>query len=313
MSKSVDNAAPTVGQQVTFTITASNLGPDGTSTAQVTDPLPDGLSFVSSNPSVGTYDAATGIWTIGALGVDDPAVTLQVVALVTATGQHQNTATIAAVDGPIDPDTANNTGTVTIDATPQPADLAAAKTVAPQQIEQGGQATFTLTATNLGPGVATGATLTDTLPDGLSVVAAPTGCTVDGQRIVCPLGDLAVGAVGTVTLDVRANSSGALRNSVTVTGTAPDPQPVNDTAVTTLTVTPTPPVPTPTTPPAPPAPTGGGAGPTPAPVVPTGELPTTGVSLVAPLSWAALFILGGTILVLVARARRRTPGSPSSP
>ncbi len=319
VSKSVDNAAPTVGQQVTFTITASNLGPDGTTTAQVTDPLPAGLSFVSSNPSVGTYDAATGIWTIGALGVDDPAVTLQVVALVTATGAHQNQATIAAVDGPIDPNSANNTGTVTIDATPQPADLAAAKTVQPQQVKQGGQATFSLTATNLGPGVATGATLTDTLPDGLSVVAAPTGCTVDGQRIVCPLGDLAVGAVGTVTVDVRADGSGSLRNTVTVSGTAPNPQPVNDTAVTTLTVTPTPePTPEPPTPPTPPTSggggtPGGGTGPTPGPVVPTGDLPTTGVDLATPLSWAALFILAGTVLLLVARARRRPPESPSSP
>ena len=57
----------TVGSNVTFTITASNLGPSNATGVQVTDLLPAGLTFVSAVPSQGTYTSGTGVWNIGAL------------------------------------------------------------------------------------------------------------------------------------------------------------------------------------------------------------------------------------------------------
>ena len=47
--KLVDNPAPTVGDQVTFTVTATNLGPDVATGVAVTDWLPLGLTFVSAS------------------------------------------------------------------------------------------------------------------------------------------------------------------------------------------------------------------------------------------------------------------------
>jgi len=50
VNKVVDNGAPAVGANVTFTITARNLGPDAAVAAQVADVLPAGYAFVSATP-----------------------------------------------------------------------------------------------------------------------------------------------------------------------------------------------------------------------------------------------------------------------
>jgi uncharacterized repeat protein (TIGR01451 family) len=66
----VDTAVPTVGQPVQFTITASNVGLVAATGVQVTDTLPAELKIPAGTaafPSTGTYDATTGVWSIGAL------------------------------------------------------------------------------------------------------------------------------------------------------------------------------------------------------------------------------------------------------
>ncbi|MBK7903316.1 MAG: DUF11 domain-containing protein [Proteobacteria bacterium] len=70
LQMTVDTAVPTAGQPVQFTITASNIGTDAASGVQVTDQLPAELTIpagMAAFPSTGTYDAATGIWSIGTL------------------------------------------------------------------------------------------------------------------------------------------------------------------------------------------------------------------------------------------------------
>ena len=61
----VDNATPNVGDTVTFTITLGNNGPDDSTGAEVTDALPAGLTLLIATASQGTYDGASGIWTVG--------------------------------------------------------------------------------------------------------------------------------------------------------------------------------------------------------------------------------------------------------
>ena len=68
IEKTVDNSNPNCGDNVTFTIKATNLGPSDSHNVTVTDLLPAGLDYVSSTASQGTtYDHTTGIWTIGDL------------------------------------------------------------------------------------------------------------------------------------------------------------------------------------------------------------------------------------------------------
>ncbi len=72
VSKTVSNATPNVGATITYTITLTDLGPDAASNVTIRDLLPAGLAFVSASPSQGTYNATTGIWTVGTVAVGAP-------------------------------------------------------------------------------------------------------------------------------------------------------------------------------------------------------------------------------------------------
>jgi uncharacterized repeat protein (TIGR01451 family) len=67
LSKFVDNATPSVGDTITYTIVVTNNGPEGATGVVVTDSLPAGVVFVSSTTSQGSYDSGTGLWNVGAV------------------------------------------------------------------------------------------------------------------------------------------------------------------------------------------------------------------------------------------------------
>jgi len=92
--KTVDNAIPTVGQQVVFTIVATNNGSSDATGVAVEDVLQSGYTYVSSTTSAGTYNTTTGIWTIGTLNNGD-SESMTMIVTVNATGTYTNTATIS--------------------------------------------------------------------------------------------------------------------------------------------------------------------------------------------------------------------------
>ena len=51
--------------------TVSNSGPDPATNVQITETLPSG--FTAGTPSQGTYNSATGVWTIASLAKGSPA------------------------------------------------------------------------------------------------------------------------------------------------------------------------------------------------------------------------------------------------
>ena len=57
----------TVGDEVEFTVTVVNKGPDTAENATAFIEIPDELKLLGFKPSKGTYDPETGIWTIGDL------------------------------------------------------------------------------------------------------------------------------------------------------------------------------------------------------------------------------------------------------
>ena len=81
LTKDVDNATPNVGDNVVFTITVTNDGPSEATNVAVEDMLPNGVSYVSSTPSQGTYDNTSGIWTVGTIAYPGSA-TLQITVTV---------------------------------------------------------------------------------------------------------------------------------------------------------------------------------------------------------------------------------------
>lgn len=108
IEKTVDVNSPFVGDNVTFTLTVTNLGPSDATGVVVTDEIPSGYNYVSSTGSVGTYNPATDTWTINDLEAGASA-TLNVVAEVLASGDYTNTATVTGTED--DPDLSNNTDT----------------------------------------------------------------------------------------------------------------------------------------------------------------------------------------------------------
>ncbi|MBQ4822938.1 DUF11 domain-containing protein, partial [Aquimarina sp. MMG016] len=99
ISKTVNDSTPNEGETITYTITVTNNGAAQATALVVNDPLPAGVTYVSDTPSAGTYDDATGDWTIGTLDSGDT-ITLDI---------------LAAVDVGTSGDTINNVITVTLD------------------------------------------------------------------------------------------------------------------------------------------------------------------------------------------------------
>ena len=61
------------GSQLTYTIVATNSGPDDATGVLVTDLLPADVSFDSAVPSVGSFDSTTGVWNVSTLSASNSA------------------------------------------------------------------------------------------------------------------------------------------------------------------------------------------------------------------------------------------------
>jgi uncharacterized repeat protein (TIGR01451 family) len=231
ITKTVSNSSPNLGDTITFTVTLTNIGPSGASGVQVTDPLPPGLTLVSSNTSQGSYASATGLWTVGSLAKGAQAtltLTAQVVSILTQT----NTATITHADQ-FDPVPGNNSAGAT--ETPQQADLVLTKTVNNNRPNFGDVVTFTVTLTDKGPGAATNVSVADALPAGLTLVSAtPSQGTYAAG--VWTVGTVTTIAPQTLTLTARVVSPDAQTNTATISAADQfDPDPSNNGAPSTVT------------------------------------------------------------------------------
>ncbi len=107
------------------------------------------------------------------------------------------------------------------------ADLAVTSQAAANPVQAAQSYRYTVTVTNLGPDEAVGAVLNDVIPNGLTNVTATasTGanaCTISSANLQCRLGEMAVGAVASVTLTGTAPASGTLNQTASVVSNTPD-------------------------------------------------------------------------------------------
>ena len=214
LTKTTSDPTPNVGDTVTYTVTLSDNGPDAATSAQVTDLLPAGVTFVSAAPSQGAYDPATGIWTVGTVNVGSPA-TLVVQTTVISPSPQTNTATITHSDQ-FDPNTANNTASAT--QTPQQADLALSKTTSDPTPNVGQTVTYTVTLSDNGPDAATNAQVTDLLPAGLTFVSAMLSQgTYDPNTGIWTVGTVDVGSPQTLVIQAMVTSPISSTNTAMIT------------------------------------------------------------------------------------------------
>jgi uncharacterized repeat protein (TIGR01451 family) len=100
----------TVGNNLTYTVTVTNNGPDTATGVALTDTLPSGISFVSAKTSQGSCSGTSTVnCNIGTLN-NGSSATVTIAVTTTKTGTLSNTASVTANES--DPDTANNTSTV---------------------------------------------------------------------------------------------------------------------------------------------------------------------------------------------------------
>lgn len=223
-----------VGENVEFIVTVQNYGPDASGPVVVNDLLPAGLTFVSATPSTGTYDSATGVWTLaGGLdpvdlpgpgrGDPPPQATLRITARVDQAGTFQNVASAPrGVTDVFDPDMTNNTAAAVVTATPMPATLTVTKSVDPGVVTVGTVVTYTIAVANSGPGAAEGVVLTDPFPAGVTPLATDSpGCSIVGGTFECDLGTIEAGETVVVTVTATVDRAGTLVNTVEVSSVTP--------------------------------------------------------------------------------------------
>jgi uncharacterized repeat protein (TIGR01451 family) len=225
------------GDTLTYTIVVSNEGPSAAVGAVVLDTLPAALlgATWTCSPSAGSTCTASGSGSL------DEVVSLPVGGTLTytvtgtvdpaATGFVVNMATVA---GTTDPDPADNSATDGTALAPE-ADLAVTKTDSADPVSPNDPLTYTVVVTNGGLSDATGVTLTDVLPAGVTFVASTPGpptCTLAASTLTCNLGVVTAGSPSTVAIDVTVNpaAAGILVNTATVAGDVADPDLSNNSA-----------------------------------------------------------------------------------
>ena len=268
IAKTASTQTADPGDLVTYSTEVSNpRRPEGETPTEpatnvaVADPIPSGLDFVDFAVNPGgacTYDSAarTVRCTAGTIAPDG-SFRFSYRARVAAAAQGTEPAALRnaacfranSQDQPDSEFYGCDETTVTVPPNPY-VDLGVVKTVSDQTTTPGATLTWTIQATNHGPGTSTGFVVADELPTGVGFVShtadAPLTCTTPaagaGGVVRCTAPTVTAGTSLTVTITgtVPANAANGtvLRNVVTVDGDqpepTPDPHPNRDTVPTTV-------------------------------------------------------------------------------
>ena len=177
----------------------------------------------SCAPPTGTVTCNLGTIPAFDLATVDIAVTAPA-----TTGLITNSATATTTD--TDPDLSNNTATVETTVVDPGADLAIEMYAEPDPAATNAPLTYTLEVTNRGPDDATGVSVTDTLPGGVTFDDASPGCAHASGTVTCVVGPVARDEIVDLAITVITPSlPGTLTNTASVDGNEPDPDTDNNT------------------------------------------------------------------------------------
>jgi len=210
VTKNVTPTNPNYHDTLTYTITATNQGPDDATGVNVNYSLPIGITLMGSSASKGSY--TNGVWTIGNLA-NGETVTLILSGLINATG----TITDNSLTTSQDQYKYNNTLPDPINFNiAQAAYVEVTKTATPTNPNYHDTVTYTITAANQGPDNATGVNINYTIPTGFTLTgtSATRGTYSNG---VWTIGNLANGETVTLTLTALINKTGNITDNTLTT------------------------------------------------------------------------------------------------
>jgi uncharacterized repeat protein (TIGR01451 family) len=219
-----------VTSNLTYTLYVTNYGPSTASNIVVTDVFPPSAVYVGSTPSTGSA-AINGsgqlVWTFSGL-TNTGVASNQVVIQPSVVGNITNTVSVAAAT--VDPNPDDDTTSLVTSVSDFTADLTLTVSGLPNPVLLGGNITYTLTVTNLGPATATGVTINDTLPPGSQFVSAsPSGYVVAGNSVTFTnLGALGAGSQLSVNITAQPLVTGTVTDQAFCDNNVTDPLKANN-------------------------------------------------------------------------------------
>jgi uncharacterized repeat protein (TIGR01451 family) len=223
----------TLGSLVTYLLSVTNDGPTAVN-GYLTNVLPAGLTFSTTSVAQSNYTqiGQTIIYNLGALA-SGAGVTITNVDVAAAAGLQTNTITSAQLSQTFN--TTNNSATVVTAVNMPSADLAAGLSVTPNPVVVGSNLTYTLFATNLGPGNALSTVGTFSVT-GLTLGSVTGTYSVTNGAVQCNLGTILPGNIATVVITAAPQAVGTLTNTWSLTTASSDTNTVNDSATALVTV-----------------------------------------------------------------------------
>ena len=227
VTKSDGETSTTPGATVTYLVSVTNSGNQAATGVTVVDSIPAGTTFESAS-DLGALDSGDVTWptfSLAAGAMQSVSVTVTVDDPATA-GRTTIVNSVTVVDDGLngaDPTPGDNSAsdTDTLGAIP---DLVVTKSDDDDSVEPGDTVAYEITVSNAGDQNATGVTLTDTLPGGITFVSATgTGIgagTEDAGVITWPAFDLAKNTTETAIVTVTVDSPATAGRDEIVNGAA---------------------------------------------------------------------------------------------
>lgn len=226
LNVSPSSLTPIAGQNVTFSVNISNLGPANATSTLVSNLLPSGYMYVSSSPTKGTFNSGTGVWNIGNLAISEQE-TLLLTAKVLSSGNHAFTTYASMTEA----DNTPSNNSVYLDIVPiiPNIDLGVTMSANKNAPIVGENLTYTIIVTNHGATTAYDVEVLDVLPTGFSYVSSSaTAGAYNASNGKWTIGNLAAGTSRTLNIVAQRLATGNFTNTASVSHSGTDPNASNN-------------------------------------------------------------------------------------
>ena len=220
-----------VGEQVAYTMTVANNGPDAAPNVQAQFNLSGAGTILSVAPGQCT---AVGLTVSCGFGTLQNGQSMVATIQVRADSAGTLTGSASVTSGAEEANAGNNNASVTTTAAAATADLSILKSGPQGQQPLGAEIEYQLAVSNDGPDEAVNVQVSDVLPAQVSaaavspVVTTQGSCSLNGQVVTCSLGNMPAQTQAQVTIRVTADAPGIFNNTASVSSSAADGNSANN-------------------------------------------------------------------------------------